>query len=60
MKKLSDQEIDKVIASVEATLAIEWLSVSEDAKEWTKQFLQGKLTSEEVIGMIKNKYTNNI
>jgi len=60
MKKLSQQEIDKIISNVKATLAIEGLSASEESTEWSKQFLQGKLTSEEVLELIKNKYTNNI
>jgi hypothetical protein len=56
MSVLSQHEIDKIIKNVEATLAIEGLAPSDKSREWARLFLQGKLTSEEVIEKIKNKH----
>jgi hypothetical protein len=49
-------EIDKALANVAATLAVENLKQSSAGKEISTKYLEGKLTSRQAIGMIKKLY----
>ncbi len=46
------QNIDKIIASVSATLAVEGLKPSNSGIAITRQYLEGKITSKQAIERI--------
>ena len=50
MKKVS---IDKAIANSAASLAMEGYHIDEQCRDWCRQLLQGKLTIEEYIALVK-------
>ena len=52
----TEKEIDKIIANVKATLAIEGLQPSKRSEELSRMYLRGEISSEEVI----KKITENI
>lgn len=54
--KLLNDEIDRIVNNVTATLAIEGLKPSELAVKINRQFLEGKITSKEAVRRIKAKY----
>lgn len=56
MRFMSDKYIEKIVANVTATLAIEGLKPSDEAVTINRQFLEGKITSSKAIQMIKAKY----
>jgi len=49
-------EIEKALANVKATLAIEKLQISEKSEKITRRYLEGKITSEQAIFAIKLIY----
>lgn len=49
MGKLTEQEIEKIIANSNATLEFEGMKPSQQANEITKQYLRGELTSNEAV-----------
>jgi hypothetical protein len=49
-------EIERAIANVKATLAMEKLQASEKSKEITRRYLEGKITSDKAIMEIKLIY----
>ena len=53
---MNSDEIDMALANVAATLAVENLKQSLESKKISGKFLEGKLTSEQAIGMIKKLY----
>ena len=55
-KKLTKAEINTIQKNVAGTLAIERLQASDWMIKVNKQFLEGKLTSQEVIQKTKSKY----
>ena len=50
------KNIDKIVRNVTATLAIEGLKPSQSAVNINRQFLEGKISSQEAIKRIKDKY----
>ena len=50
------RDIDRVIASVTATLAVEGLKPSKAAVAINRNYLEGKISSKEAIERIKAKY----
>ena len=60
MRFMSDKYIDKIVANVTATLAIEGLKPSESAVTINREFLEGKITSKEAVRRIKAKYLDKI
>ena len=49
-------EIEKAIANVKATLAVEKLQISEKSEKITRKYLEGKITSEQAVMAIKLIY----
>ena len=49
-------EIEKALANVRATLAVEKLQASKKSEEITRRYLEGKITSEQAIMAIKLIY----
>jgi len=56
--KTKSKNIDKIIASVSATLAVEGLKPSKTGTAVTRQYLEGKITSEQAIQRIKDNHLN--
>ena len=56
MRLINKEYIDKIVDNVTATLAIEGLKPSKTAVSINRQFLEGKITSQEAIRRIKEKY----
>lgn len=50
-------DIDRVIANVQASMAVEGLTPSREAKAIGKKYLAGELTSQEAIDAIKRNHT---
>lgn len=50
------KNIDKIVKNVTATLAIEGLKPSKSAVSINRQFLEGRISSQEAINRIKAKY----
>lgn len=46
--------------SVLASLKVEGLEPSDEAKKWSKMYLEGTLTSDQVIKRIINKYRKGV
>lgn len=55
---INPKDIDRIIANSHATLAVEGLKPSKTAVEITRQYLEGKITSEEAIKRIKERHLN--
>lgn len=53
------KDIDKIIANVSASLAVEGLKPSKSGVEITRQYLDGKISSKEAIQRIKDKHLND-
>ena len=51
-----EQNIDRIIANTNATLAVEGLEPSKIAVEITRKHLAGEITSEQAIDLIKKLY----
>ena len=49
-------DIEKTIANVKATLAVEKLQISEKSEKITRKYLEGKITSEQAVMAIKLIY----
>ncbi len=58
MKTKHSKSIDKIVKNVTATLAIEGLKPSKSAIAINRQFLEGKISSQEAINRIKANYIN--
>lgn len=58
LKKLSKEEIEKMIENVEASFAVDGLEVTEDMKELVRKYFEGVYTEEQVLEIIKNKVLN--
>ena len=56
MKTMCTKDIDKIVNNVTATLAIEGLKPSKSTVSINRQFLEGKISSQEAIRRIKAKY----
>lgn len=56
MTKLTDQQIEKIIANSSASLEMEGLEVSEKSKERTKRLLKGEITKNEAIKETLKEY----
>lgn len=54
---MTEQEIDRMIANVKGSFAVEGMELSEASIEWMRKFARGELTKEEIIEAIKEKYT---
>lgn len=54
--KTKPKDINKIIASVSATLAVEGLKPSESGTAITRKYLEGKITSKQAIQRIKDKH----
>lgn len=52
MGRLTEQEIEKIIANSNATLEVEGMKPSEESNEITKRYLRGELTSIQAIQKI--------
>jgi len=50
------KDIDKIIASVTASLAVEGLKPSDAGIAITRQYLEGKISSKQAIQKIKDKH----
>jgi hypothetical protein len=48
--------VDKIIANVKASLAVEGLTPSKEGEAITRRYLLGEITSEEAIRLIKELY----
>jgi hypothetical protein len=55
MKK-KRKEIERVIASVQASMAVEGMKPSAKAQAIGKQYLEGKISSEEAVAKIKMQH----
>jgi hypothetical protein len=53
-------DIDKIIASASATLAVEGLKPSKSGAAITRQYLEGNITSEQAIEKIKKIHLNTL
>ena len=51
-----EQNIERILANTNATLAVEGLKPSEVAVEITRIYLAGEITSEQAIQLIKKLY----
>ena len=60
MRSIHAKTIDKIVNNVTATLAIEGLKPSESTIKINRQFLEGKISSQEAIKRIKAKYVHDI
>jgi hypothetical protein len=58
MRTKHTKNIDKIVKNVTATLAIEGLKPSKSAVTINRQFLEGKISSQEAINRIKAKYVH--
>ncbi|NMB96439.1 MAG: antitoxin VbhA family protein [Clostridiaceae bacterium] len=56
MKVKHNKNIDKIVNNVTATLRIEGLKPSKSAILINREFLEGKISSQEAIKRIKSKY----
>lgn len=54
--KTKPKNINRIIANVSATLAVEGLKPSETGTAITRQYLEGKITSKQAIQRIKDKH----
>lgn len=54
---LSEEEINKIINNVKATMEIEDLAMTKEAEELGRKLLKKKLTADESVDLIKSKYT---
>lgn len=54
------KNIDKIVKNVTATLAIEGLKPSKSAVSINRQFLEGKISSQDAIKRIKAKYIHDM
>lgn len=54
--KTKKKNIDRIIASASATLAVEGLKPSKTAVSLSRSYLQGKISSREAVERIKAKY----
>ena len=57
---MSEEEIERVLANVAGTLAVEGLETSQKCKQISTEYLRNKLTSKEVINKIKQLYNCKI
>ena len=53
---MTDENIDRIIANTNATLAVEGLKPSKIAVEITRIYLAGEITSEQAMQLIKKLY----
>jgi hypothetical protein len=53
---MNNKDIEKIINNVKASLNIEDIKPSQDAEQWTKEYLQGKISADEVRKKIMKKY----
>ena len=60
MKLMTDKEIDKIIENVQATLAVEDLNINKINIEYGKKYLNGQMSSEEVIKNITNQIKKSL
>lgn len=51
-----EKDINKIIASVSASLAVEGLKPSDAGTAITRQYLEGKISSKQAIQRIKDKH----
>lgn len=59
MKKiLSKEENKQILDNVKATMAIEGFNVTENETKIMEDFLEGKITEEDVLKIIKGKAIN--
>lgn len=56
MQTKPGRDIEKIVRNVTATLAIEGLKPSKEAVIINRQFLEGKISSNEAISRIKAEY----
>ena len=49
MKKMTERQIERALANVKATLAIEGLAPGQAVLKSGKSYLQGRITSQEAI-----------
>ncbi|MDP4094600.1 MAG: antitoxin VbhA family protein [Bacillota bacterium] len=54
--KTQTRNINKIMSSVSATLAVEGMKPSESGAAITRQYLEGKITSKQAIQRIKDKH----
>jgi len=50
---MNKKDIDRIIASTKASWLIEGLEISKEAEELGRQYLEGKITINEAIKMVK-------
>ena len=55
-KKMTSENIERILANAKATLAVEGLKPSKIAVEITRIYLAGEITSEQAISLIKKLY----
>lgn len=60
MNLMTDKEIDKIIENVQATLAVEDLNINKINIEYGKKYLNGQMSSEEVIKNITNQIKKSL
>ena len=58
--KAKFKNIDRIIANVSATLAVEGLKPSTSGTAITRQYLEGKITSKQAIQRIKEKHLSTV
>lgn len=54
IKKLSKEEIEKIIGNVEGSFAVDGLEVTEEMKRLARKYFEGVYTEEQVLEIIKN------
>lgn len=52
-RKLSDEEIEKAIANVKGSLAVDGMIVTDEETEVIRKYVKGDLTEKEVLEIIK-------
>ena len=59
-KVLKNDELEQIIRNVKATMEMEGLEMNKETEELGRRVLNGKLTGDRAIEIIKAKYTNSI
>lgn len=55
IKKLSDKQIESILANAKGSLSVEGLHVTDQESEIVRKYLKGEYTEKEVLEIFKNK-----
>lgn len=59
IRNLTQEEIDKILHNVRTTLNIEGLEISEFSESIGRRYLNGELSTEQAIQIVKDDVLNN-